>query len=246
MRFTPFASRLPDRLAMGGQDVHLWAWRLGRSGHDNPRLARLLSEDERDRAARFHEGRDRIRFVAARGMMRELLGRYCGQPAGALRFVYGAQGKPALGGPGPQFSLSRRGDLAILAVSKEAAIGVDIERLILPPGAATILRDNASPAEIDEYARLPAQDRAQSFFCWWTRKEAVVKALGGGLSVPLSCFDVPIEMAIAETPGGSVRRLGGVWTLRHLQPHDGYIGALAFEGTSRTASAWFLGDDGVG
>jgi 4'-phosphopantetheinyl transferase len=213
---------------------------MDRAVDGNACLVPMLSADERDRAARFREERDRVRFVAAHGMMRDLLGRYCGLPAEAVRFVYGAHGKPALAGPGPQFNLSRRGDIAILAVSEDAAVGVDIERLALPPDATAILRDNASPAEIDAYARLPAKDRAQSFFCWWTRKEAVVKALGGGLSIPLSCFDVPIEITLAKTPGGSVRRLRGVWTLRHLQPHDDYLGALAVEGSLGTIDAWFL------
>jgi 4'-phosphopantetheinyl transferase len=237
MRFTQHASRLPDRLAVGGAAVHLWAWRVDRADACH---ANVLSDDERYRAARFREERDRTRFIAAHGMMRALLGRYCGRPAEALRFVYGEHGKPALAGPGPQFSLSRRSDLSIIAITEKAAVGVDIERLVLPPDAAAILQDNASPAERNEYARLPAKDRTQTFFCWWTRKEAVVKGLGGGLSVPLSCFDVSMEMPLAETSGGAVRRLGSAWTLRDLHPHDDYLGALAVEGPLGATNAWFL------
>lgn len=241
VHFAPWALKLPDRLHLGARAVHLWAWEVDRDVGDATLLTTLLSPEELDRASGLRQARDRSRFVAARGMMRNLLARYAGCPGESLRFVYGPHGKPALSGRGPKFSLSRRDALAILAISESAAVGVDIERLAPAPDAAAILQENASPAEIDAYARLPEEGRAKSFFCWWTRKEAVVKAIGGGLSIPLSSFDVPIEAELADTPAGFVRRIGGVWTLRHLEPHAHYCGALALEGSLRTVKAWYLG-----
>ncbi len=243
VRFAPWASQLPVRLHLRAREIHLWAWEADRAAHDVACLTRLLSPDELDRAARFREARDQTRFVAARGIMRGLLGRYCGRPADALRFIYGAHGKPALVGPGPQFSVSRRDSLSVMAVSESAAVGVDIERRVQLPDAAAILREYASAAEILAYMRLPAEDRDQSFYCWWTRKEAVVKAHGGGLSIPLNGFDVPMEVQPTGTNGSLVRGPGGVWTLRHLCPREDYLGALAMEHSSPTLKAWYFRGD---
>src|SRR5881394_833913 len=85
-----------------------------------------LSDDERSRAARFRFERDRQRFVVARGVLRELLGRYLDIDPGQIRFVYNAFGKPELHpdfGGGLNFNLAHSADLALIAIARDARVG---------------------------------------------------------------------------------------------------------------------------
>ncbi|CAA9549445.1 MAG: hypothetical protein AVDCRST_MAG19-668, partial [uncultured Thermomicrobiales bacterium] len=91
----PLWNAPPLTLTLGADAVHVWRAALDRPG-ELPGLLAALSADERERAGRFRADRDRGRFVAARGLLREILGRYLGREPGSLRFRYGAHGKPTL------------------------------------------------------------------------------------------------------------------------------------------------------
>ena len=86
----------PVMPALAVPDVHVWRIDLD-AGSLEP-AERNLSSDELARAGRFKFPRDREHFVAARAALRRILAGYLGAAAEALRFRYGAQGKPALEG----------------------------------------------------------------------------------------------------------------------------------------------------
>ena len=96
-------------------------------------LQPTLSADESQRAARFHFPRDRRRFTVARGVLRDILGRYLGMPPSELGFRYSAYGKPALAdgfdAAGVRFNISHSHEMALFAVTCHREIGVDIEYL---------------------------------------------------------------------------------------------------------------------
>ena len=123
-------------------------------------LEDLLSEDERDRAARLRFERDRRRFVVARARLRELLGRRLGMRPEAVAIVYGAQGKPALARGELRFNLAHSGELALYAFSRACEVGVDLEEIRALPEARP------------------------GFLRRWTRREALAKGLGSGLAAP--------------------------------------------------------------
>lgn len=180
------------------------------------RLYATLSPDERSRSARFRFTRDRQRFIAARGGLRALLGRYLGTRPGQIRFTYNAFGKPELSpgfGNRLRFNLSHSAGLALIAITTDGAIGVDLERIRSQPEYAEIARSVFSAADVDRLNRLPIHLYAEGFLTCWTRNEAYVKARGEGLATPLTSLPVP-------------RR----WSLYTLQPAPGYVGALAVEG----------------
>jgi 4'-phosphopantetheinyl transferase len=160
--------------------------------------------------------RDRRRFVVAHGVLRTLLGRYLGIPAGAVRFVYNAFGKPELSPElgGLQFSLSHSADLALIAIAADAEVGVDVELIREQSDWAEIARYSFSAAEVDRLNRVPSHRSAEAFFKSWTKHEAYVKARGEGLAIPS-----PVDL-------DRTRR----WSLYTLQPAPGYIGALVVEG----------------
>ena len=163
----------------------------------------LLSEDELDRAGHFHFEKDRVAFILARGFLRTLLGRYLG---GEVRFVYGAHGKPALYRAGPGFNLSHTDGLVALGLTLDGEIGVDVERIRPMENRDAIAERYFSRSE---YGQVLSDEL---FFQCWTRKEAYIKAVGGGLSIPLKSIN---------TDG---------WSVIDLRPRDGYVGAVALEG----------------
>jgi len=193
----------------------------------------LLSDAERQRATRFAFARDRRRFIVARARLRQLLARRLGVRPEAVELVYGARGKPALAPRfadlGVSFNVSHCGEVAVYALAYGRAVGIDVEAVrVLPDGDQLAARFFA-PRERAVYRALPARDKPVGFFNCWTRKEAVIKALGDGLAYPLDRFEVSLA------PGEPARILrienrrgeDTGWSLASFRPAPGYVGAIA-------------------
>ncbi|HXG50500.1 MAG TPA: 4'-phosphopantetheinyl transferase superfamily protein [candidate division Zixibacteria bacterium] len=225
--------RLP---ALGRDEIHVWRVSLHRSEKPLEGLAAVLSGDEGQRAARYRFARDRDRFVAARGLLRVLLGMYLNVEPRQLRFAYNPYGKPALvpqpDGTDVEFNLSHSGDLALYAIARGRAVGIDVERIDPAKGTMEIADRFFSAAEIKSLRELPQELRTAGFFNCWTRKEAYIKARGLGLAIPLDQFDVSLKPGEAARlidarcePGGASR-----WRLVELDAGAGYAAAVAAEG----------------
>jgi 4'-phosphopantetheinyl transferase len=191
-------------------------------------LSARLSDAEHCRAERFRFARDRRRYVVARGRLRELLGERTGEDPRAVELVYGRNGKPALARPGLHFSVSHREELVVYAFSPGREIGVDLEAVRPLRDADDIAARFFSRHENETYRALAPRDRTLGFFNCWTRKEAFVKALGDGLSMPLDDFGV--SLAPGEPPEvlqiAGVRGDGG-WRLHSFAPQAGFVAAVA-------------------
>jgi 4'-phosphopantetheinyl transferase len=217
-------------------EVHVWRFSLRLAPAALAAVERHLAPAERERAARFRFPEHRAAFVAGRGVQRELLGRYTDVEPGAVAYRESAHGKLALDGAaertGVRFNLSNSGDLALLAVAVERELGVDLEQLRPMSDAMDVARRFFSAPENEVFTALDETVREAAFFRCWTRKEAYIKAVGEGLSMPLDRFDV------AFAPGEEARLLAtrgdpeeaARWTLVGLEPGPGYVGALAAEG----------------
>jgi 4'-phosphopantetheinyl transferase len=232
--------RRPETLTLGEGSVHVFAAALT-DPHAHASLVRLLSPDERERAARFQFELHRRRFVVARGLLRSILGSYLGVRPDGLRFAYGPRGKPRLEMPPStlRFSVAHSQDLALLAFSHDRELGVDVEAIRHIQDAEGIARRFFSASESVALAALPAFLKMQGFFNGWTRKEAFIKATGEGLAFPLDQFDV----ALAPGQPARLLRLGwsdgaNGWTLRDLEPAPGYAAALAFRGQDVQIECW--------
>lgn len=178
-------------------------------------LAGWLHNDERRRAGRFRLARDRRRYVVARGLLRTLLAARLGTHPRSVELRCGAHGKPCLA-PGSagdlRFNVSHTGDFALFAFSRGREVGVDVEAVLPMRDADAVARHFFSHSELRAYRALAPGAREAGFFTCWTRKEAYLKALGGGLQSPLSEFDAP--------PG---------WSLSSFSPAPGHTAALAVE-----------------
>ncbi len=202
-----------------------------------PGCEALLDGEERERAARFLRATDRWRFITSHAALRLLLGQALALPPATLAFAREPGGRPVLVGPGEgalNFSLSHSGDHALVGYVTGARIGVDLETRRPLPDALQIARGHFADDEVAALAALPPQAFEAAFFGLWTRKEAVVKALGAGLALPLSAFSVTVP----PTPARMVREPGAGegWTLATIPTPPGTDAtlALATEAASMT------------
>ena len=212
-------------------DVRVWTFPLDPSEDVVVRLSGVLSPDEQARADRFVFDRDRRRFRAARGWLRTLLGRCLEIDPAAVRFEYSKTGKPCLPAAPLHFNLAHSDDLAVVAVTGVAPVGIDVERVRPLEHAADLVARFFSPRETRVFQSLPSDRQLTAFFNLWTRKEAVLKATGAGLTTPLHRVEVsflpdaPARLiAIDQRPD-----LAAAWRIDHLSPCDGFVGAVAIE-----------------
>ncbi|HMN30338.1 MAG TPA: 4'-phosphopantetheinyl transferase superfamily protein, partial [Caldilineaceae bacterium] len=159
--------------------VHIWSITLDGAPAFLRQLQQTLSADEQERARRFQFAWLRRRFVVARGMLRTLLGCYLEQAPTAVHLVYNQYGKPALGdGEGEEslrFNLSHSGDLALLAFTRQAELGIDLEWIHPDIDYAEIAQRFFSPLEWAALCAVPAPQQLAAFYRCWTRKEAYIK-----------------------------------------------------------------------
>jgi 4'-phosphopantetheinyl transferase len=206
-------------------DVELWVWSPDIGADERGRLFAYLSDDEVARAERFVFDRDRHRYIAARGRMREILARLLGATPAALRFTYSSHGKPSFAA-GLHFNLSHSQGLAALGVSRTHELGVDVEHV--RPLKEDIAERFFSRAEVATLRTLPEHEQLDAFYRCWTRKEAVVKAIGEGLSRPLDSFDVTLDADSALLLRMDGERDGpAAWQMAHFTPAPGFQGAVA-------------------
>ena len=202
-----------------------------------------LSLDDRARADRFRFESDRRRFCAGRASLRLILSRYLKTKPGRLQLEVGDYGKPFLTdktSDGLRFNLSHSHRLALIAISRDREVGVDIE--FMRPDFVTndIAQHFFSRTEAEQLVALAPEFRTGAFFNCWTRKEAYIKARGEGLSCPLDQFDVSLA------PGATAMLLSSRldsaevsrWRLQDLFPGPGYAATLAVEGAFSRLALW--------
>ncbi len=230
----------PSELSVPNGAVHVWRAGLDLEASHLRCLRRHLSADERARASRFRFARDRERFIAARGSLREILALYLGTAARRLAFRQGPRGKPFLGAyPDLRFNVSHSLDTMLVAVAHRRELGVDVEHV--DAGIAIEEVDVAlSPPEKRVLSRFHGEGWRTALLRLWTRKEAYVKADGRGMSLPLEHVDVSgvggRAAVLDETTGqwqGCAR-----WTLQTLAVDTEYLAAVAAEGGDWELACW--------
>ena len=222
----------------GGREVHVWSVELEASATSAEAYSRSLSADETQRASRFRFEHLKRDFTFSRGVLRALLGRYLGTEPSRIRFAYGPRGKPRVAFPETalEFNLAHSGRFASYAFAVGCELGLDIEEVKPISDQEGIVRQFFSPEECAEWLELNPAQRDEAFFRCWTSKEAYIKALGDGLSMPLDSFRVSLR---PEVPAMLIHAAGDPdaasrWTMRALSPADGYSGTLAVSELDRS------------
>jgi len=225
-------------------EVHVWRAALDMSAAQLERLARLLSPDEQVRARRFHFRKDQEHFIAARGILREILSRYLDREPAQLLFGYGPFGKPGLapgsGADGLCFSLSHSQGLALFAITRDREIGVDLEQIQTDFAWELVAERFFSGSEVAALRALPAAMGCEAFFDCWTCREAYVKAKGDGLSNHLDAFEafLPREEPAGLICAGGHRQETCRWSIAKLCPGTGFAAAVAVRGRGWQLRSW--------
>lgn len=217
-----------------GPAVHVWLLQL------EPGLAAIaaiepdLSPEEQQRAEQFRFHRDRIRFIAAHGGLRRILGAYLQRAPHEVAITTDESRKPRLAPVGQaadlRFNLSHSGEWGLLAIGRQRHIGVDIEQIRPVPELLEVAKSVLSAAEMAALMAHTESSRLGCFLAMWTRKEAAVKAVGTGLAVDL------LQVQIRPADPGECQRfevtagLGGVLYGQRLQLLDGYHAAVVVDG----------------
>ncbi len=181
--------------------------------------------------------RDRQHFIVCRGLLRVLLSRYLKLAPQQLRFSYGRWGKPALAGHEPDshlcFNLSHSQGAALYAVTRDRAVGVDLEQMRPLPDIEQLAKRFFSQREFAVIDSLPPAQKQVAFFKGWTRKEAYLKATGEGLSelerveVSVAPGEPATLLRIGSSPGATEQ-----WSMHEPTIAPGYVAAIVVAGGS--------------
>jgi 4'-phosphopantetheinyl transferase len=241
----PGGLTLPDPrcLSLPPKAVQVWVLKESLVEIACRALAPLLAQDELARAGAYRQERHRQRFIARRGLLRWLIALYLDCPARSLRFELSTCGKPSLGGPQAgrlAFSVSQAESMALLAFTataftaftastaftRQGAIGVDVEQVVPGIDAAGVAREVFSGMEQKALAAQAGADPG-AFFRTWSRKEALLKAVGTGLSGQPSAYTTQDDPENGRWRAWHAGRALSGWTLADLAPGPQVRAALA-------------------
>jgi len=201
-------------------------------------LYRCLSHDEVERAGRFAFEKDFQQFVLSRGVLRRTLGHYFDREAQDIKFDYSPYGKPSLNvsaGETPIcFNLSHSYLLALIGLTNAAPVGVDVERARPEIITDDLIRAVLSPRERVQFTALPAHHRAEAFFELWTLKEAVLKAIGSGHTLPMTELDLGLTQEGPKEARRISTKPGEDWSAITFWPQPDYAASAVAKGHEMT------------
>ena len=231
---------------LGQEQAHVWHVHLEKFAGEEPHWNNLLSGEEQQRAARFRFPRDRNRYALTRALLRTLLAGYLEADPASLTFCYSDHGKPSMSGAREKsdvhFNVSHSDGVALFGITRNRAIGVDVERVRHDFEVVTIAQRFFSAAEQRAFNSVSPAQQHRAFFDCWTRKEAYVKAIGEGLSHPLHQFDVSL---VAGEPARLIATRpdpleAALWTMTAPDVGAGYAAAVIAKARNLEIKSWEL------
>jgi 4'-phosphopantetheinyl transferase len=211
-------------------EVQLWWASLDVSDTEVPHLRRILNQQELERADRFRVPHAARRFVAARAVLRTLLGQAMATDPDRIEFTYGDHGKPSVTGA-PYFNASDSGDTVVVTMASQE-IGVDVEGLRSLPNPDRLARRICTPDELEQLTKFPGDDFDARLLRLWTYKEAALKAVGLGL--PGGLRNVEVDFRPGRPP--RLVRLcddSGGWSLLTADVNDSILCSIVVRGSVR-------------
>jgi 4'-phosphopantetheinyl transferase len=189
--------------------VHVWRGSLDVSPERLHGLAALLSPDELERASRYRFPLHRDHFIAGRGYLRELLAGHIGQPPETIQFKLSRYGKPEV--EGIHFNITHSDHHLLIAVAQDP-VGIDLEIKRAIPELEGLASNVLSERELAFWPQAP---RIDSFLALWTRKEALLKGVGLGITEHLKNVSVYFETTARIEVTKSLTRQ--IWNVRTFQ-----------------------------
>jgi 4'-phosphopantetheinyl transferase len=220
---------------LGADEAHVWRASLDQPEDMITKLAPLLSQEEYQRAQRFHRPTDRLRFIAGRGILRKIISAYLSLAPDIIQFVYNQYGKPfistAQNHGALTFNLSHSNGMALYAVARRRRVGIDVEHMREDFATLEVAERFFSKDEFEAVKAVASDKRTKAFFDCWSRKESYIKAIGMGVSYPLGGFAVSLthDVAPALLKVGADTTEAARWNMYELDAADGYAAALIVE-----------------
>jgi 4'-phosphopantetheinyl transferase len=214
-------------------EVHLWWLPLVADEDAEIRYKAYLSERETEKFERLPDRERKKRFLAGRGILRELIAAYLNLPPSKVNIRFGELGKPYVragedGTAALSFNYSDSRGMGLFAFSWGREVGVDLEWLGRRGRFRQIVERRFAPTE--HHALLDGLDevgRAERFLACWTRKEGYGKARGVGIHYPMREIDLCSD---CELPSRRIESGHGEWYLSQVLLPPDYVGCLVTEG----------------
>ncbi|MEH2269727.1 MAG: 4'-phosphopantetheinyl transferase HetI [Nostoc sp.] len=226
----------PTDLTLLPDEIHVWRIDLDQPESQLQNLAATLSSDETARAERFYFQEHRQRFIAGRGILRTILGRYLGIQPLHVEFNYQHRGKPVLADKFADsrlaFNLSHSQGLGLCAVNCTRPIGVDLEYIRPMSDLEALAKRFFLAREYEMLRSLSPNQQQEIFFRYWTCKEAYLKATGDGLSQLEQ-----VEVSLTPTEAAKLQ-ITEDWSLFELVPANNYVAAVAIENFGWNLKCW--------
>ncbi len=233
-----FRESLLQKVACLSTDgVEVWQAEFGLFCENLDQFEQILSPDEQQRAKRYRQKQDQVRFIGARGVLRRILAGYLGVSPSEVEFSYSERGKPFLktNSTGIEFNVSHSEDQALFAIAFNRRVGIDVE-YIRPIEVLSLAKRFFRESEYWVLSALQDQKQLRAFFQLWTAKEAYVKATGEGLA-GLEAVEISLsELESAESL--EIHNTGCDWLLQSLDVGEDYCAAIAVEGKASQVNCW--------
>jgi 4'-phosphopantetheinyl transferase len=190
----PYVSEQTAKPVLKPEQVHLWTVSFDLPDRKVNELGELLSDEELKKAERFRFLHLKRQYIVFHATLRKILASYLGLNESEIVFIHNDYGKPAvaehINPSNLQFSMSRSLETGVYAFMLNNEIGIDIERINPLPDMESIVNRHFSINEKNIFDGLDHNEKINWFYTVWTRKEALLKAVGTGLYLPLENIDV--------------------------------------------------------
>jgi 4'-phosphopantetheinyl transferase len=222
------------RRALAKDVVHVWRIPVAAGAAAGNDFSPWLTPMEQARGRRFTRDEDRLRFELGRAVTRCLLASYLGLTPQKVGIDLDQSGKPMLDAATRaedrmiHFNLSHSGSWIVAAFARSSAVGIDVEAVSATSISADLIAHVLSDSETRILQRLPKHKQIAAFYKCWTSKEAFVKGIGVGLSVPLKAIEVCVDPdQPAQLLTAPPEHCPGDWRLSTLEFSGPYAATLA-------------------
>jgi 4'-phosphopantetheinyl transferase len=213
--------------------LHVWKIPLYIAESQLPQLLTLLNDEEKNTATRFRFDQHRRRYIASHAALRNILAQQLNTTACKIDIHIQENGKPYIPQTPIHFNLTHSKDLALLAISYQGDVGIDLEYLKQGTNFLGIAERFFHPLEVEQLKEMAPKSREKFFYFCWTGKEAYLKAKGVGIANHLKMFSLnfldwqKLTVLSAEKDLEEFKD----WFVYSYQPEERYVSTVVSSAT---------------
>jgi 4'-phosphopantetheinyl transferase len=208
--------------------LHIWKIPLEIPAPELSKLFSLLNDKEKNTATRFRLDQHRRRYIVSHAAMRNILGLLLNTSAHQIEFRTQENGKPYIPQSPIHFNLTHSKELALLAISYQGDVGIDLEYFKQGIDSLGIAERFFHPKEVEQIKQFSSEDRDKYFYFCWTGKEAYLKAKGIGIANHLKMFSLNLldwqKLRVISAEKGLEEFKD--WFTYTYQPQENYISTV--------------------